>query len=497
MSSKELTLEARKEFALQRVDFGRKGCLEAFEKLKASPKATDPAAWEALACEYPLEFVNRPAPVSAGKHAEALAALRAKYGKGATAIRSGAEITYDSPPRIPTESSILQWVTNGGYPIGYVTQLKGPEGGGKTFLALQAARATLLRGGYVLWVALERFDKSWARKCGVCIHFSVEELKQADAGRHPSQMTREEMLLYNKIHPEGARIEVVTGPFGNELLDTVVGSVRLNAWDLVVFDSIALVKNQESIEKKTVGSFEPGGSAYMINQFVARIEAAFNSVEAKVGRVVSEVHKCKGCSAEFETKTEHKKCPETGKTATFDTVKEIGEAVRTACIVINQLRDQGIMSHVAQAPGEPGGRGLKHLKGLELFIETGVPLTVERPDGTIVAYGKQTLVRCTKSKVGPPLREGLVELWFQTVPDVAKAGRFNPIVDLVGARYKDVKRPGVAEMAGLVHYDQPWYVVGEQKTKGLAAFIAWLQANPQIVAMLQQGCDEWIRSEAA
>lgn len=507
--------------ALNRVDFERPGALATFNELKAKRKLTlkelkeaedagatpemmealraqgpaTPADYEAFAEAFRLQFVNRAPPATEGEHSRALAILRAKHDKGVMAIRTGAEIGYENPARIPTGSLAADFITNGGIPVGYITQLKGQEGLGKTFLALQTATQVLIRGGYVLWVAAERFDKDWARTCGCPVHYSEEEMRQADKGQHPKGLTREQMQLYNRIRPEGARFEIMVGRYGDDLLQAVCDAVTLNAWDLVVVDSIAVLKSEKNLDEKQIGDVTPGGSAYMINDFCARVEASFNSVEARNGRVLEEVHTCTTCKNTFTKKSEHKECPDSKVKPKFETQQTIGKPLRVAVVVINQLRDRGIMAPVPQAPGEPGGRGLRHLKGLEIELQSAVPQSTTY-NGVARVYGKLVVMRVSKSKVGPPERSCVVELWTDTIPGVSEAGRYNPVVDLMGARFRDEKVPGMAELSGLVVYQQPWYILGEYKAKGLEAFLTYLGQNPDVMALLRQSVLTWIRQGA-
>lgn len=487
--------EERIKQALARVDFERPGALAAFNEIKAKGKDATPEDYEKLSEDFRLQFVNRVAPASESGHARALAILRAKHDKGAMAIRSGAEIGYENPPRIPTGSLAVDYITNGGIPVGYITQLKGPEGMGKTFLALQAATQVLIRGGHVMWVAAERFDKDWARICGCPVHYSESEMKQADEGSHPRGMTRAQMQLYNRIRPEGARFEIMVGRYGDDLLQAVCDVVALNQWDLVVVDSIAVLKSEKVLDDKQIGDVTPGGSAYMINDFCSRVEASFNSVEARNGRVLEETHTCVGCQRQFTKKSDHKECVKLDKKPTFETTKVVGEPLRCAVIVINQLRDRGIMAPVPMAPDSPGGRGLKHLKGLEIELQSAVTQSTTYK-GNAVVYGKLVVMRVSKSKVGPPERHCVVELWTDSVPGVSEAGRYNPVVDLMGAKFKDDKIPGMAEMSGLVVYEQPWYKLGEHKEKGFEAFLTYLAKNPEVMALLRQSILTWIRQGA-
>ncbi len=68
----------------------------------------------------------------------------------------------------PTGSLALDYAFGGGLPVGRFSTLYGPEGQGKTTLALMAAKAVIDRGGYVAYVDVEAaIDPIWAGKFGL------------------------------------------------------------------------------------------------------------------------------------------------------------------------------------------------------------------------------------------------------------------------------------------------------------------------------------------
>lgn len=73
---------------------------------------------------------------------EALAQrLNAKHG--ARTVRRGDEMD-EHVSRLPAGIFMITYMTGGGYPIGRMTRIKGPEGGGKTGLAINAMKMTNL-----------------------------------------------------------------------------------------------------------------------------------------------------------------------------------------------------------------------------------------------------------------------------------------------------------------------------------------------------------------
>lgn len=487
--------------ARQRVDHARPGAIEALNALLQNPSA--PAeAYEAVAAAYPLQFTGGMTPSSTEQHNKAIALLKKKNDKAVLTIRTGAEISYENPPRLSTGCLQLDWVLGGGPARGYIGQFKGADSNGKTFVALKTAAEVLLRGGRVLWVAAERFDKEWARKCGVAIPYGDEELAAASpqAGETTEVLAEKQarvsyMLAYNAMYPQGHNFDLSTGRNGNELLQLVADAIELNAWDLIVVDSIAVLRREKVLDDKNVGDETMGGEAKMINDFCARAEASFNAVESKRGRVLGEVFSCQ-CGARVPAKKDHTHCPTGVKAKWVSTLQDIGEPVRTAVIVINQIRDKGIGSPFTMKPDAGGGWGLRHGKGYDLEFHASEPLTVA-VDGRVVPYGKRVQVETTKSKICPPFRKAVFEMAYATIPGFSEAAQYNPLVDLIGCKWKDdLKLVGLGELCGVVKFESPHYYIGGQRFHGYPKFKEFLEnpANAHVVQAARAAIINWIQA---
>lgn len=86
---------------------------------------------------------------------------------------------YYSVEKMPTGILALDKELEGGIAVGRMTEMFGPESGGKTGLSLSVAAQVLARGKKVVYMNLENgFDPVLARKCGVdpdLLHFSEPE----------------------------------------------------------------------------------------------------------------------------------------------------------------------------------------------------------------------------------------------------------------------------------------------------------------------------------
>lgn len=289
---------------------------------------------------------------------------------------------------------------------------------------------------------------------------------------------------------------LTTGRAGNDILNTIVDAILLNAWDLIVLDSIAVLKRALILDGKTVGDQTRGGEAVLFNDFCSRLEANFNAVESQAGKSIAAArqYECSDCGESFPAKKDHLKCPKTGKKAKLDTIEKVGVPVRTAIIVINQLRDRGLDGYGQSRPDAPGGRGLRHTKGVEIEFEPGMALQVDH-EGRSVSYGKRTQITCRKSKVGPPERTGVLELHYEDVAGVCRKGDYSLWVDLFGAEFKGQKAVGLAEVAGLVRQSGAYYYLGDKRFHGQKAFEDFLlnPKNMHIVQAMRAQLAQWIR----
>lgn len=465
---------------LDRIDMSN---AEARSRVDALHDAQAPVEeYELLVEEYPAGFADGFKPVSSSRHNQAIAMLRKQMGtdKAQLAIRSGSEVEAYRTSRISWGNANLDEAT-GGLVRGRLIQVKGAPSHGKTFACLQAAAETLRRRGRVLWIALEPFDSAWARKCGVPVHFF-----------DPAPGSEEEQ--YNLAHPNGEGFNLVVGKTGNEVLQTVCNAIELNAWDLIIVDSISVAIARVHLENKEVGDSSPGGEAFMINQFVARAQTAWNAVESGVGKVLNRTYACTSCGETFGAKKDHEKCPslEKGKPK-FQENDEVGEPPRSVVIVVNQLRAQGIGSTMPVAPDAGGGMGLAHGKSADVLFQGAVQLKA-MVKGDEVVFGIVSTIRCPKNKMGVPHKEGVVELWVRDLDGYSVAGQYNLMTDLVGRTVsfgKDNKKtfPGLAVFKGLIRQSGAWFYLGEgedaQKFQGLDALQTYLAENPAVLRALR------------
>ncbi len=166
----------------------------------------------------------------------ALGQIERAFGKGAV-MRLGAG-ERDAIEVIPTGAISLDLALGvGGLPRGRITEIYGPESGGKTTLALHVAAEAQKLGGLVLFVDAEHaMDTEYARALGVDVD----------------------------------RLYVAQPNNGEEALEIMDAMVRSGAVDLVVLDSVAALVPKAEIEGEMGDAFV-GIQARMMSQALRKL----------------------------------------------------------------------------------------------------------------------------------------------------------------------------------------------------------------------------------
>ncbi len=169
----------------------------------------------------------------------AFAQIEKQFGRGSI-MRLGDEAVLSEMEKIPTGSLILDHALGiGGVPRGRVVEIYGPEGSGKTTLALSIVANAQKTGGSAAFVDAEHaLDPIYARKLGV----DVDKL-------------------------------LVSQPdTGEQALEIVEVLVRSGALDAVVVDSVAALVPAAEIEGE-MGDAHMGLQARLMSQALRKLTA--------------------------------------------------------------------------------------------------------------------------------------------------------------------------------------------------------------------------------
>lgn len=118
--------------------------------------------------------------------------------------------------RISSGSVVLDAITDGGIPVGRITEIYGPNSSGKTTFALSSIAQVQKNGGRAIFIDLEyAFNPKWAKKLGVDL----------------------DKLVVSRV--EGAEAA----------LGLLKSAIETNLFDIVVFDSVGVLKADGVFEK--------------------------------------------------------------------------------------------------------------------------------------------------------------------------------------------------------------------------------------------------------
>ena len=176
------------------------------------------------------------------------AQIEKQFGKGAIMLLGENKI-YDEIDAISTGSLSLDIALGvGGLPTGRVTEVYGPEGSGKTTIALSVIASSQQRGGVAAFIDAEHaLDPIYARKLGVDIDNLL--VSQPDTGEQALEIT--EML------------------------------VRSGAVDCLVIDSVAALVPRAEIEGE-MGDAHVGLQARLMSQALRKLSGAISKTHTLV-----------------------------------------------------------------------------------------------------------------------------------------------------------------------------------------------------------------------
>lgn len=176
----------------------------------------------------------------------AISQIEKKRGKGSI-FKMGESDALDMD-RFSSGSISVDLALGGGYPVGRIVELYGPESSGKTTAALEAVKSVQEKGGIAAYVDAEHaLDPNWAERIGV----NIDDLyiAQPDSGEAALDIT--EML------------------------------VNSGAVDLIVVDSVAALTPEKELAGE-MGDTNVGLQARLMSQALRKITGAANNTKTTV-----------------------------------------------------------------------------------------------------------------------------------------------------------------------------------------------------------------------
>jgi len=400
-------------------------------------------------------------------------------------ILLGSEVVDNDKYRLPTGVLTTDVITGGGIPMSGITEIFGAESSCKTAVALSTAACTQSSGGLVVFGSAEGFGKNWARRNGLFIPVNEEEKEEVvelveayettvafllslkfHAVR--DSLTEEESYdwgttiefvedLLNHDDPKGimsaleevgsvlkGSLLVVYHTHGDGLLRSLLDLMKTGEVDLVVIDSISVLKPQRLTDKAEIGDAEIGAHAFMTGQFVDRCYPIWN----------------------------------------------MGNAV--GVIAINQVAAAWQLQKVTgDVKPRSGSKSLKHGKILSLFAKQGEVYDERLKDGTQNVYGIGSSLTRVKWKISVPrIRKGPIKFFTAD-------GRFEHRRTYAGMVDRSFDVFFWARYAGMIEQRGAWYelIAGEfagERWQGEARVLAALDDSPELKYDLEAQVLEWV-----
>ncbi|SMO77359.1 recombinase RecA [Fodinibius sediminis] len=177
----------------------------------------------------------------------AIGQIEKQHGKG-TIMRLGDEAAQNVPSISTGSLMVDQALGVGGVPRGRITEIYGPEGSGKTTLAMHVVAEAQKAGGYAAFVDAEHaFDPRYAKNLGI----NTDELlvSQPDSGEQALEIT-----------------------------ETLIRSAAL---DVIVVDSVAALVPRAELEGE-MGDSHVGLQARLMSQAMRKITGIINKTRTSV-----------------------------------------------------------------------------------------------------------------------------------------------------------------------------------------------------------------------
>ncbi len=278
--------------------------------------------------------------------------------KGRVLLQSGDEFSNVFILRRPTGITSLDIAIGGGMPAGGLTQIIGFDGAGKDYIVnrtianLQAIYGP--RTAVCFAMTELAYDKVYAKKCGVRVAFTDQEIENWEAAMGRKFTAEERHWATDKI---GVIDQIMAGN-AEELLEATAQIIESNLYQIVVINSFgALLTKAEEEADGGIADKHYGGAAGPITAFIKRLHSALNLPDAK------------------------------------------GKPNLTTVIGINQVRENLGKDAQWNPVRTAGGRALKHGKLIDIMLTAKSKIPMPGSDNKIF-IGKEVHWDIIKGKAG-------------------------------------------------------------------------------------------------
>jgi recombination protein RecA len=313
-----------------------------------------------------------------------------KRDLGERIIAKGHDIEIHS---VSTGSLSVDVITGyGGFPRGYVTELFGKEGGGKTTLALTSCVRNAMDGGFSVFIDAE--NKTWPRRAEE-LGMDPDRLYVLQPNTKADTLRVLEKVFHKLANVEGGLLVMFRPYTGTLAWDVIHSLLRANLADIIVVDSVhALATGAE------------------------KDASAEDSHVGVLPRLMSQNLK--------------------------SSISDVGLS-DTALVFVNQIREKvGVM--YGNPETTPSGWAIKFYSALRLNLRRSGNLGPRKKE-----YGIQVTALTEKNALSRPRRTAEFDIrWADGIPlasDVFHAAKTTNVITLHGSWYR-YRGENIADSAG-------------------------------------------------